>query len=89
MADIKKIGCLGVGLMGEGIAQVSLLAGYDVVLIDIKDEFVDKAYNGIKGGMEKLAAKGNNKTIIETEVTATAVGRPRMGRMEEYGGNDA
>lgn len=58
MADIKKVAVLGVGLMGEGIAQVSVMAGYDVVLVDIKQEFVDKAFNGIDEGMKKLEAKG-------------------------------
>jgi enoyl-CoA hydratase/3-hydroxyacyl-CoA dehydrogenase len=58
MVDIKKIACLGVGLMGQGIAQVSLMAGYDVVLVDIKDEFVDKAYEGINEGLKKVESKG-------------------------------
>lgn len=58
MADVKKIAVLGVGLMGEGIAQVSVMAGYDVVLVDIKQEFVDKAFAGIDEGMKKLEAKG-------------------------------
>lgn len=58
MTEIKKIVCLGVGLMGQGIAQVALMAGYDVVLVDVKDEFVDKAYAGIEDGMKKLEAKG-------------------------------
>lgn len=58
MADVKKIGVLGAGLMGSGIAQVALMAGYDVVLIDIKDEFVDNGYDKIAEGMKKLEAKG-------------------------------
>jgi enoyl-CoA hydratase/3-hydroxyacyl-CoA dehydrogenase len=58
MVEVKKILVLGAGLMGSGIAQVSLMAGYDVVLVDIKDEFVDGGYNKIKEGMEKLEAKG-------------------------------
>jgi len=43
MSDIKNIVALGVGLMGEGIAQVALMAGYNVTLVDIKEELVDKA----------------------------------------------
>lgn len=69
MVEIKKIACLGVGLMGEGIAQVSLMAGYDVVLVDIKDELVDKAYAGIADGMQKLAEKG--KLPVKTPKTET------------------
>ncbi|MBN2222556.1 MAG: 3-hydroxybutyryl-CoA dehydrogenase, partial [Vallitaleaceae bacterium] len=44
---VNKIAVVGAGLMGSGIAQVSLMAGYEVVLVDIKDEFVDNGYKGI------------------------------------------
>jgi len=44
--------------MGNGIAQVSIMAGYEVVLVDIKDEFVDKGYANIEAGIKKLEAKG-------------------------------
>jgi enoyl-CoA hydratase/3-hydroxyacyl-CoA dehydrogenase len=57
MAD-KKIAVIGAGLMGNGIAQVSIMAGYEVVLVDIKDEFVDKGYANIEVGIKKLEAKG-------------------------------
>ena len=39
---IQSIGVIGAGQMGNGIAQVAACAGYDVVMIDIKDEYVDK-----------------------------------------------
>jgi enoyl-CoA hydratase/3-hydroxyacyl-CoA dehydrogenase len=58
MVDIKNIIALGVGLMGEGIAQVALMAGYNVTLVDIKDELVDKAYRGIEAGLKKSEEKG-------------------------------
>ncbi|MFX1398356.1 MAG: 3-hydroxyacyl-CoA dehydrogenase NAD-binding domain-containing protein [Promethearchaeota archaeon] len=55
---VNKIAVIGAGLMGSGIAQVSLMAGYEVVLIDIKDEFVENGYNGILAGLKKLESKG-------------------------------
>lgn len=58
MVEIKNVVVVGVGQMGIGIAQVSLMAGYSVTLEDIKDEFVNKAYAGIEEGMKKLEAKG-------------------------------
>ncbi len=58
MVDVKNVLVLGAGLMGSGIAQVSLMAGYNVILVDIKDEFVDKGYAKIEEGMKKLEAKG-------------------------------
>ena len=47
MVDIKNVVVIGAGQMGHGIAQMSLLAGYNVTLVDIKDEFVDKGYSKI------------------------------------------
>jgi len=58
MVDVKNVLVLGAGLMGSGIAQVSLMAGYNVTLVDIKDEFVDGGYAKIEEGMKKLEAKG-------------------------------
>ena len=56
--EVKNIVVIGVGLMGNGIAQVSLMAGYNVTLVDIKQEFIDKAVENIKGGLTKLESKG-------------------------------
>lgn len=56
--DVKKIAVVGAGLMGHGAAQVALMAGYDVVLVDIKDEFVNNGYNKIQEGLSKLEGKG-------------------------------
>jgi enoyl-CoA hydratase/3-hydroxyacyl-CoA dehydrogenase len=58
MVDVKNILVLGAGLMGSGIAQVGLMAGYNVKLVDIKDEFVDDGFAKIQGGLKKLEAKG-------------------------------
>ena len=59
MADIKNLVVVGAGQMGHGIAQMALMAGYNVSLVDIKDEFVNNGYIKIKEGMEKLEAKGS------------------------------
>ena len=69
MSDIKNIVALGVGLMGEGIAQVALMAGYNVTLVDIKEELVDKAYKGIETGLKKSEEKG----ALGEGITAAAV----------------
>ncbi len=54
---IKKITVLGSGIMGHGIAQVSAMAGYDVVLRDIEQQFLDKAMEKIKWSLDKLVSK--------------------------------
>jgi enoyl-CoA hydratase/3-hydroxyacyl-CoA dehydrogenase len=57
MSQISKIGVIGAGHMGSGIAQKIAQEGMDVVLIDIKQEYVEKGLAGIKslleGGMKR------------------------------------
>ena len=55
--EIKNITILGSGIMGHGIAQVSAMSGYDVVLRDIEKEFLDKAMEKIKWSLDKLVSK--------------------------------
>lgn len=55
--DLKNITVLGSGVMGHGIAQVAATAGYNVILRDIKQEFLDKAVKKIKWSLDKLVSK--------------------------------
>lgn len=61
--EIKKIAVLGAGDMGHGIAEVSAMAGYEVWMRDIKQEFVDRGMERIKQSLAKLQEKGK----IESE----------------------
>jgi len=54
---IKKIVVVGAGVMGHGIAQVCAMRGYEVVLIDIKDEILQKAMEKIKWSLNKFVEK--------------------------------
>ena len=54
---IKNITVLGSGIMGHGIAQVSAMAGYNVTLRDIEQQFLDKAISKIKWSLDKLISK--------------------------------
>jgi len=56
--SIKNVVVIGAGQMGHGIGQMALLAGYNVTMVDIKDEFVDKGVAKIDEGMKKLEEKG-------------------------------
>ena len=55
--DLKNITVLGSGVMGHGIAQVSATSGYNVVLRDIQQEFLDKAMEKIRWSLDKLVSK--------------------------------
>jgi len=59
--EIKRILVVGAGVMGHGIAQVAAMAGYQVRMIDIKQEFLDRAMERIKASLEKLHSKGKLK----------------------------
>jgi len=58
MVDVKDIVIIGAGLMGHNAGQIFLMGGYNVTLVDIKDEFVDNGVAKIDEGLKKLEAKG-------------------------------
>ncbi len=55
---IKKIGVLGAGLMGAGIAQVAAASGYDVTIVEVSDELIKKGLSGIDKSLARFAEKG-------------------------------
>jgi 3-hydroxybutyryl-CoA dehydrogenase len=59
--EIKKVGVLGCGLMGSGIAQVSATAGFDVTVLEVEQKFLDKGFAGIEKSLAKFAEKGSLK----------------------------
>ena len=58
MSDILRVGVLGSGLMGGGIAQVAAVAGYDTVVRDVTQPILDKAKAGIDKSLAKFVEKG-------------------------------
>jgi len=56
--EIKKVGVLGCGLMGSGIAQVTATAGFDVTVLEVEQKFIDKGFAGIEKSLGKFAEKG-------------------------------
>ena len=55
--DIRKIGVIGAGQMGNGIAHVSALAGYEVSLSDISDEAIEGGLATIRGNLARMVKK--------------------------------
>ncbi|WP_178917238.1 3-hydroxyacyl-CoA dehydrogenase/enoyl-CoA hydratase family protein [Natronomonas gomsonensis] len=84
--DIETIAVLGAGNMGHGIAEVAALAGYDVNLRDIKEEFVQNGYEQIEWSLEKLAEKEQ----ISEEESENAIDRvtPYVDVEDAVGGAD-
>jgi 3-hydroxyacyl-CoA dehydrogenase len=69
--DVKTVSIIGAGLMGHGIAQVFAQAGYNVLLKDVKQEFLSNAVNRMKENLEKLSAAG----LIQREDTEATMSR--------------
>ena len=59
--EIRKVGVLGCGLMGSGIAQVSASAGLDTTVLEADQSFLDKGFARIEKSLAKLAEKGTIK----------------------------
>jgi len=55
---IRKVCVVGAGTMGNGIVQVVAQAGYETVMVDIKQEFVDRGMEAIKGSLARFVKKG-------------------------------
>ncbi|HZQ25882.1 MAG TPA: 3-hydroxybutyryl-CoA dehydrogenase [Terriglobales bacterium] len=59
--EIRKVGVLGCGLMGSGIAQVAATAGFDVTVLEVEQKYLDKGFAGIEKSLSKFAEKGTLK----------------------------
>ena len=75
-ANIQKVGVIGAGQMGNGIAHVCALAGFAVVLNDVAPDRIKAALATINGNMARQVAK---KLITEDERKA-ALARIKRGR---------
>jgi 3-hydroxybutyryl-CoA dehydrogenase len=56
--EIKRVGVLGCGLMGSGIAQTAAMAGFETVVREVSDEFLKKGFASIEKSLAKFAEKG-------------------------------
>jgi 3-hydroxybutyryl-CoA dehydrogenase len=64
---IKKVGVLGAGLMGSGIAQVVATSGYDVVVVEVNDEALKRGLGGIEKSLAKFVEKGTLTDAARSE----------------------
>src|SRR4051795_10425861 len=68
---IKKVGVLGCGLMGSGIAQVCATAGFDVVVLEADQKFIDKGFSGIDKSLARFAEKPEKSGITPEKAKET------------------
>ena len=74
MKKIKKVGVLGSGLMGSGIAEVAARAGYDTVVREVTDELLDKGMARIRGSMDKAVEKGKMEAGVRDQAVSRLSG---------------
>lgn len=64
--NIRKIVVIGSGTMGHGIAEVSAISGFNVTMVDISDEILNKALEKIRWSLEKLREKGSISEDVDS-----------------------
>ncbi len=65
--EIKKVGVLGCGLMGAGIAQTAASAGFETIVREVSEEVINKGFAGIEKSLAKFAEKGTITTDQQQE----------------------
>jgi 3-hydroxybutyryl-CoA dehydrogenase len=83
MAEIKKVGVLGAGLMGHGIAQVAAQAGYEVVLREVDDAALGKGIGKIEKQLARAVEKGKSSQEDADTVRARIHGTTDYGDLAE------
>jgi 3-hydroxyacyl-CoA dehydrogenase len=84
--EIKKVGVVGCGLMGHGIVQVAAQAGYEVVVVETQQGFLDKGLGRIEKSLAKFAAKSVEKgkaTAEAAEATRAAAWSRITGSLDK------
>src|SRR5436309_4914467 len=66
--EINKVGVLGCGLMGSGIAQTAAAAGCDVVVREVTEELCERGFAGIEKSLAKFAEKGAITAEQQSEI---------------------
>ncbi|HEU4870553.1 MAG TPA: 3-hydroxyacyl-CoA dehydrogenase family protein [Pyrinomonadaceae bacterium] len=66
--EIKKVGVLGCGLMGSGIAQVAATAGFETVVKEVSDDLIARGFGGIEKSLAKFAEKGTITSDQQKEI---------------------
>ena len=74
MKKIKKVGVLGSGLMGSGIAEVAARAGYDTVVREVTSELLDKGLARIRGSLDKAVEKGKLEAAARDQAVSRLSG---------------
>ena len=80
---IKKVGVLGCGLMGSGIAQTAAQAGYDTVVVEVEQKFLDRGMSGIDKSLGKFVEKGKLTSADKSACLSRLKGSTSLGELAQ------
>lgn len=80
---IHKVGVVGCGLMGSGIAQVSAAAGFATVVREVSPEIVEKGLKSIEKNLARLVEKGTISTAAQSEIRGRLKGTTALGDLKD------
>jgi 3-hydroxybutyryl-CoA dehydrogenase len=81
--EIKKVGVLGCGLMGAGIAQTCAAAGMEVVVREVSDDVCERGFKGIEKSLAKFAEKGTITAEQQAEIRARLSGTTQFADLAD------
>lgn len=80
--EVQRLGIIGSGLMGSGIAQVAAYSGFDVVIVDVDETRVDAGITGIRRRLEREAERGRISTADAQAAISRLRGATDMDTLE-------
>ena len=81
--EIKKVGVLGCGLMGSGIAQTAATAGFDVIVREVSDELCAKGFGGIEKSLGRFAEKGTITAEQQQQIRGRMTGTTKLEDLKD------
>ena len=81
--EIKKVGVLGCGLMGSGIAQTAATAGFDVTVREVSDELCERGFSGIEKSLARFAEKGTITPAQQREIRSRLTGTTSLEELSD------
>ena len=81
--EIRKVGVLGCGLMGAGIAQVAATAGFETVVKEVSDDLIAKGFGGMEKSLAKFAEKGTITSEQQTQIRGRLSGTTSFDKLAD------
>ena len=80
---IKRVGVIGCGLMGSGIAQVAAQAGFPTIVVEANEALLERGLGGLKGTLDGLVARGKLEARAKDEIVGHIRGTVRLEDLSE------